>query len=452
MKKKFLIITLIFTLLVSLNVYASSDINIIIDNEKFAFEPGPIIKNESTLVPMRALFETLGAKVTWYDSTRTVSAVRNNTNVKLTIDSDKAIINGKVVLLSVKPEIINEKTYVPLRFISESLGAQVAWDGLTRTITIRDKTKISENPIELVDSQKYELRTTYNFVNEGDEADIDVSILAGGLSTSKYQKDDSIIIYPNPYEITEDNYGNKIVKIKGDNLRGGESFNISIAKKLENSGIKYSIDKNNIYKDFSILENYNTYVRPQVLIESDNEDIIKKANELAGEETNPYEIAKKIYEYVNLNITYDMNPEYAGKGALHALYTKRGVCEEFSKLFAALLRAKHIPSRTVYGYWLQDNVKDEIGYDWYKVEGLRHEWPEFYLPGYGWIICEPTYKYKINGIDTVPWDQFANQNENGHIIDGYKPDTQDQIKWSVEGYGRLNVRLENTTTEIRKID
>lgn len=450
MKKAFLLLC-ITLLIVSQSVFATNDITILIDGQKKEFNPGPIIQDGSTLVPMRAFFETMGALVTWYDDTMTVTALRGSTSIKLTIGSLESYINGDKYYLSVKPQIINEKTYVPLRFISEALGAEVLWKNDTMTISIKDKTRQALIPFTLLDTQKYELRKTFEFVNNGDIADVDFKILAGTTSTSPYQRDQSVDIFPAPYNMVTDEYGNKYAKIKIQNVQRGQTIEIVVKKVLSNSGISYSIDTNNVSKDYSGLNGYNTYISSQRLIESDNPTIIKKAQSLADYNNNPFLTAKNIYGFVNSYMTDDESDQYARKGALSALLTGRGVCEEYSKLFVALLRADKIPARSVFGYQIAP-VKDKIGYDWYDIpNNLSHEWPEFYLPEFGWIIAEPTELYSINGIKTIPWDQFANQKENGHILYGYVPNADSEISWSMEGYGSLDVKNVGVKGEIRKV-
>ncbi|WP_370881036.1 stalk domain-containing protein [Paenibacillus brasilensis] len=79
----------------------------------------------SMLVPFRAVFEALGAKVKWDGATKTVTATKGNTTIKLTVGSRDAYINGKLVRLNAAPRLINGKVMVPIRFVSEALGAKV---------------------------------------------------------------------------------------------------------------------------------------------------------------------------------------------------------------------------------------------------------------------------------------------------------------------------------------
>ncbi len=93
-------------------------------------------ENGTTLVSLRAIFQSLGATVNWDESTQTVTASKAQTNIKLHIGSSTAYKNGQAVTLQVPGKVISGSTMVPLRFVSEALGASVKWDGAAQTINI----------------------------------------------------------------------------------------------------------------------------------------------------------------------------------------------------------------------------------------------------------------------------------------------------------------------------
>lgn len=99
------------------------------NNEKIYFDQIPVIENGRTLVPLRAIFETFGAEVTWDGATSTVTAVKDGTEVKLTIDNPTAYKNGEAIELDVPAKIINGRTLVPVRFVSDCFDVLVNWDG-----------------------------------------------------------------------------------------------------------------------------------------------------------------------------------------------------------------------------------------------------------------------------------------------------------------------------------
>jgi competence protein ComEC len=107
-----------------------------LDGRQLAFDIPPVIEDGRTLVPLRAIFEAMGATVSWDPATQTASAVKDNTKVVLKIGSTTPTINGKVKPLDVPAKIVNGRTLAPLRFVGEAFGGAVAWDGTTQAITL----------------------------------------------------------------------------------------------------------------------------------------------------------------------------------------------------------------------------------------------------------------------------------------------------------------------------
>lgn len=95
----------------------------------------PYIENDTTLVPIRAIAEGLGLEVSWNGASQTVG-IQGRSEITLTICSDTAVVNGQTVSLDVPAQLVSDRTFVPLRFVMENLGADVEWDADTSTITI----------------------------------------------------------------------------------------------------------------------------------------------------------------------------------------------------------------------------------------------------------------------------------------------------------------------------
>lgn len=100
-----------------------------------------MILNGSTLVPARAVTESLGAKITWNGSTKSATVTKGNKTIVLKIGSNTATVNGKSVSIgSAKTELITYKgsarTMVPFRFIAEQMGAEVAWNNNAKRVTV----------------------------------------------------------------------------------------------------------------------------------------------------------------------------------------------------------------------------------------------------------------------------------------------------------------------------
>jgi len=139
-----LIISIISVFLLSLtpsssDIFASSDIKVEIDGTDYYFSPPPIIKDGRTLVPMRALFEALGAEVEWISETRTAVGRREGIEVRIPVGSRYPIVNDTPVEIDVPALIIGNRTYLPLRFVGEALGDKIVWDNAQRKVIVERK-------------------------------------------------------------------------------------------------------------------------------------------------------------------------------------------------------------------------------------------------------------------------------------------------------------------------
>ncbi len=123
---------------VSLVGTAGRHVSLVIDGEVVASRVPARLVDSRTMVPVRIISERLGALVDWLPVTRQVVILRGGTEILLTIGSAEVLVDGQQSSLPVAPFIDDGTTLVPLRFVSEVLGADVAWDGDTHTVTITD--------------------------------------------------------------------------------------------------------------------------------------------------------------------------------------------------------------------------------------------------------------------------------------------------------------------------
>jgi hypothetical protein len=130
------LLVLTFSSLVMAPAAPAQAVRVIVDGDEVAFDQPPIIMGSRVMVPLRGIFEKMGATVDWDARTRTVEAARGNTLVVLKIGSRIARVNDRPVTLDVPAMVVRSRTLVPLRFISESLGARVEWREESRTVLI----------------------------------------------------------------------------------------------------------------------------------------------------------------------------------------------------------------------------------------------------------------------------------------------------------------------------
>ena len=113
------------------------NILVALDGKRLLFENAePVYKDGRVLVPMRTIFEGIGAEIAWYDSIKTVYAVGNGRLISLKIGDTSAYVNENEITLDVPAQIVNDVTLVPVRFVAESLGAKVEWNGEKALVTI----------------------------------------------------------------------------------------------------------------------------------------------------------------------------------------------------------------------------------------------------------------------------------------------------------------------------
>ena len=153
---KFLYFPLILIILVSSSLFSASaedNIKVMLNGTELSFDVPPQLVNSRTMVPMRKIFEALGAVVEWNSDTETVTAVKDETVIIMQIDNVAMQIDEKNITLDVPPMLIDNRTLVPIRAVAEGLNADVLWDNDTRTVVITkeetaEKTRPAKYPEE----------------------------------------------------------------------------------------------------------------------------------------------------------------------------------------------------------------------------------------------------------------------------------------------------------------
>lgn len=112
-------------------------VSVLVNGRPIACDVPPLLENGRTLVPLRALGEALGAEIGWDGSTETATLALAGTTVELKIGSREALVNGRQLTLDVPARLIGGRTFVPLRFIGQALGARVEWDEASRTASVK---------------------------------------------------------------------------------------------------------------------------------------------------------------------------------------------------------------------------------------------------------------------------------------------------------------------------
>ena len=130
----------------------SEIIRVTIDGVPLSLDVPPVVMSGRTLVPLRAIFEALGASVTWDDAAQRIAGARGSRTIVLYLGRNVAYIDGAAVTLDVAPTAVRGRTMVPARFVAESLGATVSWNETKLTVEITRAipvTSLSLNPANL---------------------------------------------------------------------------------------------------------------------------------------------------------------------------------------------------------------------------------------------------------------------------------------------------------------
>ena len=152
--KKFLAVVLSVMMVLSVvtPVMADGDISVLLNGEKLSFDVPPTEINGRVLVPVRVIFEALGATVDWDDATQTVLARKGETIVVLQLDNTLMMVNETQVTLDVAATEIGGRTLVPVRAISEAFGTKVDWDDSTQSVILGERIEIAEPSVYAVSS------------------------------------------------------------------------------------------------------------------------------------------------------------------------------------------------------------------------------------------------------------------------------------------------------------
>lgn len=372
-------------------------------------------------------------------------------NVKIvdaTGNSIKLDLNSSGNTVSLKP-LTN---YTPGKTYTMYISNVKALDGtsLENPGTMKFTTKngvqaVDTSSYSLLDTHTYKITDTLTFTSDSDTK-LDISYNIGSPSNSPYQKEMDLKAAGDNAEITSSNSINK--KLTASTyLKAGEKSQYQVTRTIQVSGIKYIKDLSKTSGDYSSFSDYSKYTSASDKIESDNSALIDKSKELFAGIDNPYYKAKKAYEFVNSYMTYDQNNK--NKGALNALQTSKGVCEDYSELFVALLRASGVPARVVTGYWVDgENFNSNIA----NGNNYRHAWAEYYLPEFGWIIAEPTNLYYYDGNRTIDYGYFSNLSGPTHFISGYDTAGEDKDSTIYSRYFQGSNVSSSIQTQIEKLN
>ena len=150
--KKVLSVLMITIMLFSTMMFPVSadtgEISVYLDAAKIEFDVKPQIINGRTMVPIRAIFEKMGAVVEWDGNTSSAICTKGDTVVKMTVNSMDMYINNQLTKMDISPVVIDGRTLAPARYVAEAVGADVQWDQNNNAViitSIKNTTEINNN-------------------------------------------------------------------------------------------------------------------------------------------------------------------------------------------------------------------------------------------------------------------------------------------------------------------
>lgn len=201
----FLLIAIAITSLFTISAYAETfpwgeepDVSLKVNGKILKTDVPPKIINSRTMIPARALFEEIGGTVTWDQTNYVVTINYNDQVIKLTINSKTALVNGTQKTLDVPAQIVNSRTLIPLRFVSENLGFTVDYDSKTRTAIVN----IPDNNTKTDDSTGTTNTIQKVTVTHGSESNMYTTVKvvsSKALDSSDYKT--MVLANPNRYVI-----------------------------------------------------------------------------------------------------------------------------------------------------------------------------------------------------------------------------------------------------------
>ena len=148
MKFKNIFVNLALVAVLSTNVFAYDGVNLNINGKDITTEVAPQLINERTMVPVRAVLEEIGAKVSWNEETKTITAEKGNTKFSVTLGDDFYTVDGNVVAMDSRAVVVKNRLLVPARYVAQAFGLKVEWNSDDKTVYISDGSVTTEETTE----------------------------------------------------------------------------------------------------------------------------------------------------------------------------------------------------------------------------------------------------------------------------------------------------------------
>ena len=143
--KRYMCLLFILLCCFSASVYAE-DIKVSIEGYELKTDTPPIIMNDRVMLPVRAIFEGVGAKLTWDGDTKTLTGTKDSHAVVMTVGDEEYTIDGIKHTMDIAPAISEGRTFAPARYVAEAFGYTADWDNIKKTVAIHKENNTEEKP------------------------------------------------------------------------------------------------------------------------------------------------------------------------------------------------------------------------------------------------------------------------------------------------------------------
>ena len=316
----------------------AAPIDVFIDDQELLMDVNPVIKNDRTLVPLRAIFEAFDASVAWKCETRTVIINKDKVYITLQIENKDAYINDKLIKLDAPPVIKNDRTLVPLRFISESLNKEVDWCDSSKTVFINNIEKETNNK----KTNEQEINNKTNINNSETNKENQENALYDKIKKALLNFEEEIDI--SSFNVTAEEAFFTRQQVLGSHPE--IFYYTDIKSSYVSAGNRTLLRFNYIYSESEIKEK-------QIAFEKKTDKII---NKLISPEMSKFEKLLAIHDHIVLNASYDYENYHAGtiphisRTSYGVLMKGKGVCSGLTFSLQHLLNQVDIESIYVTGY------------------------------------------------------------------------------------------------------
>lgn len=447
--------------------------------------------NGRTQIPLRAVGEALNAIVSWDQAGRTAKLELEGNTIELVINKKEYKLNGKVYQMDTAATLSNGRTYVPLRFVVTALGADLSWDGKTKSAYIEKKQQKKPGKVYIrageseyhsdyyVIAPKQDIPESMAGLYEGSfliPIERLADIFGGSYSYDAGTKICTLILYGSrfefkmyertaavngekktlPYEVRIDR---GVVRVPAVIFVGNvPGYDVKV---FENRVVLFR--DNSIYKENGDLRNrkkeipFHSY-RERLLgglweedTRSDREKADRIASEIAAsianENMTDYEKVLAVNDYLVNNVDYD---DSISSTMYDAFITRKVTCGGFEFAAGLLLEKMGIKSMQVVGFGTVDGHDDIDKYDLLGYSNQRHVWNIVYLNGnyyhldttFNQALSEnniQSYKYFLLSDEQMMEDHIWNFSEYPECKNEYEPDSVSKL--SGKGYPAVSGTL-----------